>query len=409
MKELRSGIAGTKTIIDRAVKLVPKHRVRDHASIGLKIVRAMHEVTKTETKGVFAKSLQAVSLVETVVREVGLSKDPCQRIADEMKLEPCQSIMLLQVLLPVLEREFAWEKVRQDNPSARNTLRLGTKNGEHVLISTYVDYQGDSAFELPWFRSSSLTVESLLDYIWETPHIFCQFSYSMYGGQLKTRSIATSPDPICGTSALSHFHEMCDILNREPTGTMFIGRPGTGKTQCILHAASTLGKRVLNVQVNHGISSDTKLIDVFEELRPDILFLDDVDHVQKDGLFQLIDNLRKLPVHLVMAANKPEVLDEAIWRPGRIEHLFDFPLPDEEERRGILKGYAEVYKVDVPDSFVEKSDGYSGAFLKEMARRLQFEKPERILYQLDLLSKMRPKPAAAVAVADSVPVPPNTH
>ncbi len=166
-----------------------------------------------------------------------------------------------------------------------------------------------------------------------------------------------------------------------------MGKPGTGKTQTVANATAALDKRLLSVSVPDVQNNIQGLIQLCEVLRPDVLFLDDVDHTfTSQNIFQLIDSLRRMTsCHLVMAANKPTVLDEAVWRPGRIEHLFQFDLPDLEDRAAILKDYGKMYEVDVPPSFVSKSKGFSGAFLKEMVRRLKFEQEDEILEQITIL------------------------
>lgn len=358
---------------------------------GLKIVRAVHDVAKTPSIGAFAKTLRVLSMVDAVSKEMGNKTNPLTLLTSQYGLVPDHNRLLLQAILPFIQKEFAWSEIHTGEDDDKKTpYKIGRRGNDVLIVRSFHGWRGSLEYESPWFRSSDLTPDILLESVWETSHVFLQFNGQYSSDPIKVRPIAPSPDPVAGHEYTDKFHEVCKVLERDPTGTAFIGKPGTGKTQCILHAAATTGKKVLNVQVDQGVEYTTQLTDIFEQLRPDILFLDDVDHIPQKGLFQLLDSLRKLPVHLVIAANKPEVLDEAIWRPGRIEHLFEFNLPDASERKSILDRYGEIFEVPIPDSFLPASDGYSGAFLREMVRRLTFETPERAISQIEMLRKMRP-------------------
>ena len=80
----------------------------------------------------------------------------------------------------------------------------------------------------------------------------------------------------------------------------------------------------------------------------------------------------KKNVFVIGATNRPEQLDPALCRPGRLDSLIYVPLPDEEGRLGILK--AQLRKTPVADDvnlqfIASKTHGFSGADLGFITQR----------------------------------------
>ena len=76
----------------------------------------------------------------------------------------------------------------------------------------------------------------------------------------------------------------------------------------------------------------------------------------------------KKNVFIVGATNRPDILDEALLRPGRLDQLIYIPLPDLKSRLSIIKAILRKTPVDpkIPLDFVAKlTEGFSGADLKE--------------------------------------------
>merc|ERR1719251_432505 len=70
--------------------------------------------------------------------------------------------------------------------------------------------------------------------------------------------------------------------------------------------------------------------------------------------------------------NRPELLDEALLRPGRLDQLIYIPLPDLPARQGILEATLKKAPVapNVPIPFIaQKTEGFSGADLAELCQR----------------------------------------
>merc|ERR1712117_89493 len=80
----------------------------------------------------------------------------------------------------------------------------------------------------------------------------------------------------------------------------------------------------------------------------------------------------KKNVFFIGATNRPELLDEALLRPGRLDQLIYIPLPDLPARQGILESTLKKSPIapNVPLSFVaQKTEGFSGADLAELCQR----------------------------------------
>jgi len=81
---------------------------------------------------------------------------------------------------------------------------------------------------------------------------------------------------------------------------------------------------------------------------------------------------KKKNVFIIGATNRPEIMDTAIMRPGRLDQIIEIPLPDLPARMSILKACCRKSPVakDVNLEFIgEYCDGYSGADLAEICKR----------------------------------------
>ena len=90
-------------------------------------------------------------------------------------------------------------------------------------------------------------------------------------------------------------------------------------------------------------------------------------------LLNEMDGLREdASVLFVLTTNRPDQLETALGsRPGRIDQAIEFPLPDEDGRRKLLRLYSRGLTVpdEVVDTVVRKTKKASPAFIKELMRR----------------------------------------
>ncbi|XP_078285772.1 transitional endoplasmic reticulum ATPase-like isoform X2 [Rhinoraja longicauda] len=181
-------------------------------------------------------------------------------------------------------------------------------------------------------------------------------------------------------------------------GVLFYGPPGCGKTllakaiasECQANFISIKGPELLTMWFGE---SEANVRDVFDKARqaaPCILFFDELDSIAKsrggsagDGggaadrvinqiLTEMDGMTNKKNVFIIGATNRPDIIDPAILRPGRLDQLIYIPLPDEKSRMAILK--ANLRKSPIAKSvdlgyLAKITHGFSGADLTEICQR----------------------------------------
>lgn len=181
-----------------------------------------------------------------------------------------------------------------------------------------------------------------------------------------------------------------------PKGVLFYGPPGCGKTllakaiatECQANFISIKGPELLTMWFGE---SEANVRDVFDKARaaaPCVLFFDELDSVAKsrgahgDGgasdrvinqILTEMDGMNvKKNVFIIGATNRPDVLDPAIMRPGRLDQLIYIPLPDKASRVAIIKASFRksplASDVDV-DQIAAATHGFSGADLSGICQR----------------------------------------
>ncbi|OZJ04527.1 putative 26S protease subunit rpt4 [Bifiguratus adelaidae] len=182
---------------------------------------------------------------------------------------------------------------------------------------------------------------------------------------------------------------------KPPKGVLLYGPPGTGKTLLARAVASTLETNFLKVVssaiVDKYIGESARLIrEMFayaKEHEPCIIFMDEIDAIGgrrfSEGtsadreiqrtLMELLNQMDGFDylgkTKLIMATNRPDTLDPALLRPGRLDRKIEIPLPNEQGRLEILKihsaGIAKQGEID-DEAVVKLSDGMNGADLRNV-------------------------------------------
>lgn len=176
-----------------------------------------------------------------------------------------------------------------------------------------------------------------------------------------------------------------------PRGVLMFGPPGCSKTMIAKALATESKLNFLNIKGPELFSkwvgeSERAVREVFRKARqvaPSIIFIDEIDalcgerasassnggsNVQERVLAQLLTELDGVTalgnVTLVAATNRPDRIDKALLRPGRLDRIVYVPLPNSETRREIfnikLRKMPVSKDVDITD-LVDLSEGYSGA------------------------------------------------
>jgi len=196
---------------------------------------------------------------------------------------------------------------------------------------------------------------------------------------------------------MSRHSKQCtvDIIDPPPKGVLLYGPPGTGKTLLARAIASNIDAHFLKVVssaiVDKYIGESARLIrEMFGYARdhqPCVIFMDEIDAIGgkrfSEGtsadreiqrtlmeLLNQMDGFETLgKVKMIMATNRPDVLDPALLRPGRLDRKIEIPLPNEASRMDILKIHAAPVakhgEIDF-EAVVKMSDGFNGADLRNV-------------------------------------------
>nr|AAO60052.1 proteasome-like protein [Rhipicephalus appendiculatus] len=180
-----------------------------------------------------------------------------------------------------------------------------------------------------------------------------------------------------------------------PKGCLLYGPPGTGKTLLARAVASQIEANFLKVVssaiVDKYIGESARLIrEMFNYARdhqPCVIFMDETmplvavgsrkgrggDREIQRTLMELLNQMDGFDslgqVKIIMATNRPDTLDPALLRPGRLDRKIEIPLPNEQARLDIVKIHATPItkhgEVDW-EAVVKLSDGFNGADLRNV-------------------------------------------
>ncbi|HET7149502.1 MAG TPA: CDC48 family AAA ATPase [Candidatus Nitrosopolaris sp.] len=175
-----------------------------------------------------------------------------------------------------------------------------------------------------------------------------------------------------------------------PKGLLLYGPPGTGKTMIAKAVATNSESNFISVKGPEIISkwvgeSEKGVREVFRKARqasPCIVFFDELDaiaprrgrsdgsdgHVTERVISQMLTELDGLEdlkgVVVIGATNRPDIIDEALLRPGRFDRILEIPVPSKDARKQILEIHLNKKPVDSAvniEKLVELTDGYTGA------------------------------------------------
>ncbi len=192
------------------------------------------------------------------------------------------------------------------------------------------------------------------------------------------------------------YPEVFDTLHTEPPkGILLFGPPGTGKTMLAKAVANESNANFISIKGPELLSkwvgeSEKAVREIFRKARqsaPTIIFLDEMDsiaptrggssdsHVTERVVSQILtelDGLEELKEVVVLAAtNRPDMIDQALLRPGRLDRLIYIQPPNEEAREKIfsihLEGKPIVDDVDIKE-LAKNTSGYVGADIEVICR-----------------------------------------
>lgn len=182
---------------------------------------------------------------------------------------------------------------------------------------------------------------------------------------------------------------------KAPRGILLYGMPGTGKTMLAKAVAneseanfiSVKGPQIFSKWVGESEKAVRKIFSKARQASPCIIFIDEIDAVAPrrervgdseagsrvvNQLLAEMDGIEELEgVVVIAASNRPDIIDPAVLRPGRLDRKLEVPIPDEEARKKIF----EVHMEDMPladdidlDWLARETENYVGSGIESVCR-----------------------------------------
>jgi len=188
---------------------------------------------------------------------------------------------------------------------------------------------------------------------------------------------------------LKHADLFTEANVQPPKGILLYGPPGTGKTMIAKAVAATSEANFISIKGPELISkwvgeSEKGVREVFRKARqaaPCVVFFDEIDAIaprrggsEGDGhatervisqMLTELDGLEDLKgVVVIGATNRPDIIDEALLRPGRFDRILEVPPPDKDARKQIFHIHTKKKPLESDvnlDNLVEMTEGMTGA------------------------------------------------
>ena len=235
-------------------------------------------------------------------------------------------------------------------------------------------------------------------------------SFGSIGGLHETRKILL--ETLQYPTTYAPIFAQCPLRLR--SGLLLYGYPGCGKTllasavagECGLNFISVKGPEILNKYIGASEKSVRDLFERAESAKPCVLFFDEFDSIApKRGhdstgvtdrvvnqLLTQMDGAEGLSgVYVLAATSRPDLIDPALLRPGRLDKSIICDLPDLDDRLDILRALSKTLKIDprilssksrqqeTLMEVAERTEGYSGADLQAVVYNAHLEAVHDVL------------------------------
>jgi len=178
-------------------------------------------------------------------------------------------------------------------------------------------------------------------------------------------------------------------------GLLLYGPPGVGKTHTVRHLVGELRGTTVIELTGDTLHLVKEACSIARSLQPAMIVIEDVDliadqrdrhHGQTPLLFTLLNEMDGLAedadVVFLLTTNRADLLEPALAsRPGRVDQAVHIDLPDSDSRRRLIELYRGSLDLDTSriDDVVDRTEGVTASFLKELLRRAAVGAAERQL------------------------------
>lgn len=362
---------------------------------GLQFVNTIKNDLPTKDDSQLTSAIKLVGLVSTILSRIPESKDGTAmgRISKAFNLKERYDPSLMDI---INDFQLLSEFKRVELPKDENEAKSFTDNWGKVIlykhpkigiIGVRETLSNVSSYIL---HSQNFTPSMLWNLVWEKVNgcIDVQQSHDQYK-TFRFNKYQTDIGQHFGTAQerVSDFIEK----NRKfislgfERSYMFLGPPGSGKSTMSQHFARAYSNRILQLspEIIWNIG-DIDIIRLIEESGAEVILIDELDKFMgqlgtqhKGILLSRVEKMRKCKKGLItiITANSVQNFPEAMLRPGRIDDIIEFEYPDENDRKKILQGYAELFNVpitlEVTNRIAGISEGLTGAWLKEVIMQMK--------------------------------------
>jgi len=174
-------------------------------------------------------------------------------------------------------------------------------------------------------------------------------------------------------------------------GLLLYGPPGTGKTHTTRYLVGQMTGYTRLILTGRALVGVGQVTELARDLQPSVVVLEDVDLVAEDRsmgprsspvLFELLDAMDgaapDADLLFLLTTNRADLLEPALAaRPGRVDVAVEIELPDATARERLLALYGRGVPLTLTEedvaAAVERTDGATASFIKELIRRSVLE------------------------------------
>ncbi|XP_070505102.1 ATPase family gene 2 protein homolog A [Chironomus tepperi] len=368
-------------IIDEISNICPKNDssdvVRKVSSLLISLIESVHQRVDGSKTFVIATT-NNLDNVDPALRR-------CGRLDYEIEIPVPNTRMRKEILMKML-KEYKFPENVIENLAKVTHGYVGADLEKLVEKSKRIEHDAALLTVNDILENlSSVKPSAMRELLIEKPNVKWSDIGGMHDLKLKLQQIIEWP--------LQHPETFKRLGIKPPSGLLMFGAPGCSKTmiakalatESSLNFISIKGSDLFSMWVGESEKAVRDLFVKARQLAPCIIFFDEIDaiggeresgsSVKERVLAQILtemDGVNALKnVIIIAATNRPDLIDTALMRPGRLDRIVYVKLPDLDARREIFKiklqNIPVASDVDV-ETLVYKTEGYSGAEIEAICK-----------------------------------------